>query len=106
VRVGDSVGSLAQNVRAAGASAEPGGFIERMRAGVEGMRCPMLLIISERDLTAAEFLLTVERSAAWRKALGALRLTRAEVPGADHTFSRRAWRDAVARATARWIEAL
>jgi exosortase A-associated hydrolase 1 len=106
VRVGDSVGSLAQNVRAAGASAEPGGFIERMRAGVERMHCPMLLIISERDLTAAEFLLTVERSAAWRKALGALRLARAEVPGADHTFSRRAWRDAVARATARWIGAL
>jgi uncharacterized protein len=106
VRVGESVGSLAKNVREAGGGAEPGGFIDRMRIGVEKLRCPMLLIISERDLTAAEFLLTVERSGPWQKALAALRLTRETVPGADHTFSRRAWRDSVAATSARWIGTL
>jgi exosortase A-associated hydrolase 1 len=105
VRVGESVGGLAKNVRDSGAAAEPSGFIERMRTGVERLRCPMLLIISERDLTAAEFLLTVERSKPWRKALAAAKLTRENVPGADHTFSRRSWRDAAADATMRWIDA-
>ncbi len=107
VRVSQSVGDLAQNVRAAGAGDTPSsGFLDRMLRGVQRMRCPALLIISQRDLTAAEFELTISRSRPWKRALGAARLTRLEVPGADHTFSRRAWRDEVSRATARWIERL
>lgn len=106
VRVGESMGSLAQNVRDSSGTAEAGGFIDRMRSGVEKLHCPMLLIISDRDLTAAEFLLTVERSKPWQKALAALDISRESIAGADHTFSRRAWRDAAAVSTARWIEAL
>jgi exosortase A-associated hydrolase 1 len=104
VRVGQSVRELAENTRTsmgAGAAQQP--FLQRMLAGAEQLARPMLLIISPRDLTAAEFLLTTEQSPAWQRALAKLNLTRRDVPAADHTFSRREWRDTVAQYTAEWI---
>ena len=67
----------------------------------------VLLILSGNDLTAAEFVDTCRG----HKPLGLLlrqleaeqRLERCELADADHTFSRRCWRDQVAQITARWI---
>jgi hypothetical protein len=62
------------------------------------------LIISGADLTAQEFLDMVKASPQWRKLLAAPRVQRHTLPAADHTFSRREWRDQVAAWTARWVQ--
>ncbi len=76
---------------------------ERMAAGLRRFRGPVLLIMSGRDLTAREFEDTARRSLAWRALLADRRVTRRDLPEADHTFSRRAWRDSVADWTADWM---
>lgn len=75
----------------------------RMRAGWQAFHGPVLLIISGADLTAQEFLDMAKASRQWRKLLAAPRVRRHTLPGADHTFSRREWRDQVAAWTADWV---
>jgi exosortase A-associated hydrolase 1 len=75
----------------------------RMQAGWQGFAGPILLIISGADLTAQEFLDMVKASRQWRKLLAAPRVRRHTLPAADHTFSRREWRDQVADWTAAWV---
>jgi exosortase A-associated hydrolase 1 len=75
----------------------------RMQAGWQGFSGPVLLIISGADLTAQEFLDMVKASRQWRKLLAAPRVQRRTLPAADHTFSRREWRDQVAAWTAAWV---
>ncbi|QBE63621.1 hydrolase 1, exosortase A system-associated [Pseudoduganella lutea] len=75
----------------------------RMQAGWQGFPGPILLIISGADLTAQEFLDMVKASRQWRKLLAAPRVQRRTLPAADHTFSRREWRDQVAAWTAAWV---
>ncbi|QGZ40567.1 exosortase A-associated hydrolase 1 [Pseudoduganella flava] len=79
------------------------GLHERMLAGWKGFDGPILLIISGADLTAQEFLDMVKASRQWRKLLAAPRVQRRTLAAADHTFSRREWRDQVARWTAEWV---
>ena len=76
---------------------------ERMCAGLERFRGQVLLIVSGADLTGQEFSDMAAASPAWRRLLGAARVTRRDLPGADHTFSRRAWRDQVALWTCDWV---
>ncbi|GGY25583.1 hydrolase 1, exosortase A system-associated [Pseudoduganella albidiflava] len=75
----------------------------RMLAGWQGFAGPILLIISGADLTAQEFLDMVKASRQWRKLLAAPRVQRHTLHAADHTFSRREWRDQVAAWTAAWV---
>lgn len=75
----------------------------RMLAGWQGFAGPILLIISGADLTAQEFLDMAKASSRWRKLLAAPRVRRHTLPAADHTFSRREWRDQVAAWTAEWV---
>ena len=74
-----------------------------MAAGWRGFKGRVLLILSGQDLTAKEFLDTVARSGDWQKMLRAPRVTRHDLAAADHTFSRREWRDQVTRWTAAWM---
>jgi exosortase A-associated hydrolase 1 len=76
---------------------------DRMCAGLERFRGKVLLIVSGADLTGQEFSDMAAASPAWRRLLGAARVTRRDLPGADHTFSRRAWRDQVALWTCDWV---
>ncbi len=76
---------------------------ERMRAGLDRFPGPVLLILSGADLTAREFADLAAASPPWRQLLAAPRFTRRELAPADHTFSRRAWRDQVAAWTADWV---
>lgn len=78
---------------------------ERMLDGLNRYRGRVLLILSGDDLTAQEFNDTVSGSRAWRKRLGADRVIRRELSEANHTFSRREWRDQVAAWTAEWFDA-
>ena len=64
----------------------------------------MLLILSGKDLTADEFRDVVSRSERWKALLADARVTQRELPDANHTFSRREWRDQVARWTAEWVK--
>ena len=63
----------------------------------------VLLIMSGRDLTAKEFLSAVAGSADWQKRLRLPSVTRHDLAAADHTFSRREWRDQVAAWTRDWV---
>ena len=76
---------------------------ERMALGLKRFKGPVLLIISGRDLTAREFEDSAARSALWRELLADGRVTRQSLPEADHTFSRRAWRDQVADWSLNWM---
>jgi exosortase A-associated hydrolase 1 len=93
-------------------SAVPGGpsqpdapLPERMRAGLARFRGEVLFIFSGSDLTAKEFLDLAGGSREWRKLLEAPRVSQHHLAEADHTFSRRAWRDQVVNWTAGWIRA-
>ena len=76
---------------------------ERMLAGLSGFTGKVLLIISPADLTAQEFLDMTLSSPAWQRVLDNPRVQRETLAEADHTFSRRAWRDQVADWTGSWV---
>jgi uncharacterized protein len=82
---------------------EAGSLPERMAAGWERFHGPILLILSGDDLTAAEFRDTTATSPAWQGLLDQPRVTVRELPEANHTFSRREWRDQVAQWTLEWV---
>jgi exosortase A-associated hydrolase 1 len=77
---------------------------QRMLDGMTGFGGKVLLILSGADLTAQEFSDMAKRSRAWRAALASSRVTRHTLAAADHTFSRREWRDQVATWTADWTK--
>jgi exosortase A-associated hydrolase 1/exosortase A-associated hydrolase 2 len=62
-------------------------FAEVMAKGWLGFTGDLLLLNSERDLTAQEFLDACASQAHWREALLRPRLERVDLAGADHTFS-------------------
>lgn len=75
---------------------------QRMHGGLTRFPGPVLLVLSGADLTAREFA-DLAGSPQWSRLLAAPRFTRRELASADHTFSRRAWRDQVAAWTVDWI---
>ncbi|MTW02602.1 hydrolase 1, exosortase A system-associated [Duganella ginsengisoli] len=75
----------------------------RLYAGLQRFHGPVLFVISPADMTAMEFQELAGSTKAWRKLMQAPRITRRELPGADHTFSSRAWRDQVAEWTGQWL---
>lgn len=88
---------------AAMAAAPAAPLPERMAAGLVRFRGQVLIVLSGSDLTAHEFEDTAAASRAWRRLLAAKRVTRHRLTDADHTFSRRAWRDQVSAWTREWM---
>lgn len=78
---------------------------ERMAAGWRLFKGSLLLILSGDDLTAAEFRDTAKQSSAWRGLLEQSRVTVRELPEANHTFSKREWRNQVAQWTVEGVHA-
>lgn len=76
---------------------------ERMFDGFSRFKGRILLIMSGSDLTAREFSDLVSGSREWRKLLACPRVSRLDLLEANHTFSRREWRDRVAVWTREWI---
>ena len=76
---------------------------DRMAQGLADFQGPAMLIMSGQDLTAREFDDVTHQSALWRRLLVEERITRKDLAPADHTFSRRAWRDMVAGWTIDWL---
>jgi exosortase A-associated hydrolase 1 len=84
-------------------SAPSPSFHARMQTGLARFKGKVLLVISGADLTAREFLDMANGSRAWRSLLQAPSVSRHTLDAADHTFSRRAWRDQVAGWTGDWL---
>jgi len=76
---------------------------DRMHAGLADFKGRVLLVVAGADLTAREFCDLAAASAHWQRVLAPPRVTRRQIEQADHTFSRREWRDQVARWTADWL---
>lgn len=85
------------------AASAPASLPDRMRAGLQAFPGRVLLVISGADLTGREFCDLADADRAWKGVLAPPRVTRRQIDGADHTFSRRAWRDQVARWTSEWL---
>lgn len=75
----------------------------RMALGWQQFGKPILLLLSENDYTAKEFVEVAQRDAAWQGALGRSGVTRADLPGTDHTCSDQTGRLLMEETTARWL---
>jgi len=98
-------GNFARAVAAPGSSGERGqvALAERMAIDLEKYQGPVLLVLSGRDLTAKEFEDAVRGSERWRRILADRRVTCRALPEADHTFSKRVWREQIAAWTQGWV---
>ena len=67
---------------------------------------PILLLLSENDYTAKEFLEYITTADGWRGLLARPNIERVDVQGANHTFSSEAWRAHVEETCAAWIARL
>ncbi|MCG5517090.1 MULTISPECIES: hydrolase 1, exosortase A system-associated [unclassified Ectothiorhodospira] len=92
------------DARSSRAAALQGELPERMASGWQRFEGRILLILSGDDLTAAEFRDVAAGSRAWSGLLSESRVTLHEMDQANHTFSRREWRDDVSRATLAWVK--
>ena len=88
------------------AMTETAALPERMAEGWQRFAGPVLLILSGDDLTAAEFRDATKTSRHWRRLLARPQVTIRELPEANHTFSRREWRDQVAVWTREWLQGI
>jgi uncharacterized protein len=79
---------------------------ERMYASWASFNGEVLVLLSGEDLTAQEFSSMVKASSPWRELIDGPRVTKHNIPLANHTFSREEWRDEVANVTKNWILAL
>jgi len=78
---------------------------ESMARDLQQFNGRILLITSGRDLTAQEFEAAARASRGWGVIRRQARLSERRLDEADHTFSRRAWRDQVIRWTWEWLAA-
>jgi exosortase A-associated hydrolase 1 len=81
-------------------------FQSRMALGWEQFKGNGLLILSGDDYTAKEFLEYAGADAAWTGAIDRHRLSRFDVPEADHTFSDILGRKLVENKTVEWMQSV
>jgi exosortase A-associated hydrolase 1 len=97
-------GSSSGTVERSPASEAP--LPDRMEDGLRRFQGRVLFMLSGNDLTAQEFKDAVTRSRRWRRLLAGDRVTRYDLPEANHTFARRDWREQVACWTEAWVKSL
>jgi uncharacterized protein len=78
-------------------------FQARMALGLETFNGPVLLMLSDNDLTAREFVEHSQSDATWRRALANKPPQRVALQGADHTCSQPAAQRASEAATVQWL---
>jgi len=76
---------------------------ERMHAGMRAFEGRVMVIVSGADLTGREFCDMTAATPKWKRLLDAPTVLQRQLNGADHTFSRRVWRDQVADWTCDWM---
>jgi exosortase A-associated hydrolase 1 len=102
----DAMGRGSSSGTVEGSPASEAPLPDRMEDGLRRFQGRVLLILSGNDLTAQEFKDAVTRSRRWRRLLAGDRVTRYDLPEANHTFARRDWREQVARWTEAWVKSL
>lgn len=78
-------------------------FPDRMLAGFERFSHPVLIVISGDDLTGKEFQDSVSSNRKWKALLKRKNVEQKNLVDADHTFSRREWRDQVGVWVSDWM---
>jgi uncharacterized protein len=81
-------------------------FQARMALGLESFKGPVLLMLSENDLTAREFVEHSQSDAGWQHALAQSPPQRVDLAGADHTCSQATAQQASEVATVQWLAKL
>lgn len=76
----------------------------RTATGMSRFKGRVLLLMSGNDYIAREFDEVVAASRAWDGLLSDPRVLRCDVEGADHTFSRKHWKNAASDAIVGWIK--
>ena len=94
-------GIIANPDRRIGAEATT--FQDRMVEALTRFAGPVLILLSERDLTAKEFLEYARSSERWQGALRRPNVERQEIGDADHTFASADWRREVESRTLDWL---
>ena len=87
-------------------AARNGQFPEFQRNMISGMNefpGPLLLLLSERDLTAKEFIDRISEAPALAPLLQKSELRRIDIADADHTFSSERWRNEAEEAVVNWL---
>jgi len=79
---------------------------DQMLHGLRHFGGNVLFILSGNDLTANEFLNLTEGSRDWKKSLASPKTAWRTLPDANHTFSRRDWRDQMMLWVREWIASL
>lgn len=101
---------LVKSLRAARQTATPpmalAAFQARMAQAWKDASRPVLLLLSEQDYTAKEFLEVIRCDPVWSGALRRPALTQHTLAGADHTFSSPAQQRQVEALTCAWLQAL
>ena len=92
--------------RMGGAPAQPQAFQHRMAEGWQRFTGPVLLLLSERDLTAQEFAEYADAQPAWAGWRNKARLTLQCLAGADHTCSAPQAKVGLQAAFASWLSSL
>jgi len=77
-----------------------------MRLGMNAFARPVLLLLSEHDLTAREFSDLSGSDARWARSMSARTLSIKALPGADHTFSSREHLDQATELCRDWLAQL
>ena len=101
--LGTLVGNLSLACAAGTAAAGGARFQQRMAAGLAQFVGPVLLLLSEDDYTAKEFVEFTHSDRAWQAALARSRLRRQALPHADHTLSDSTARLQVDAIILRWL---
>lgn len=78
---------------------------QRMAESFARFRGQALIILSGNDLTAQEFTDVCRTDTSWARLLNSEKVKRKELPGANHTFSTKEWRDQIAEWTIEWLRA-
>jgi exosortase A-associated hydrolase 1/exosortase A-associated hydrolase 2 len=76
---------------------------DKTAEGMRRFKGRALFVLSGRDLIAREFDEVTSSSPAWAGLLGDARVTRRDLIGADHTFSRDPWKKQVASWISDWL---
>lgn len=79
------------------------GYIGRMLQGLKKFKGPVHLVLSEKDLTAQEFIALMRHDKAWRAACKHRKIEVTKFEDANHTFAKSAWREQVETQTIDWI---
>jgi len=95
---------LGQNIQSArDRGSAPTGFQDRMARGWLAFGKPILLLLSERDLTAQEFVEHANAGARWQNWATKSELSNVGIEQADHTCSTPSSRQAVEQETLKWL---